>query len=298
MIGLFRIKEERADSLSEQNDLAVYSNALQELAHLFYKAAKEASERVIGNLRLDALRNEASLTERFWAYMEMGLDQQKIYDPIPMKITAIAFTDRGEEKNEIDIGADMACFIRYDLPGLRWAKGFIGHSKMAQVRGVHPNGVPITGMQSEAEYDRLIQQCAAMGNITDESYVFFFSSESVTVEKANNLLGDLGESFPDKPWDDIHQYRQSRPVDMARFYGALAGCQVGDPMLDKPARHYGTVLDLVASRGIQTVLLIMVGTVVPQKPLHRESPELNTLEIPVPETYWMWPQLLQTLINR
>jgi hypothetical protein len=281
----------------DKRQLALYSQALQELGNTFFRAGTEAGSRIMSNLRLDALRNEASLTERFWAYMEMGLDQQKVQEPLPMKITAIAFTDRGEEKNEVEIGADMACFIRYDLPGLRWAKGFIGHSKMVQVKDWRGQ-IPMIGLGSEAEYDRMIQQCAAMGNITDESYVFFFSSESVTVEKANNLLGDLGESYPHKPWEDIHQYRKSMPVEIGRFYGAFAGCQLGDPMLDKPVRHFGSVLDLIASRGIQTVLLLMVGTVIPQKPLQRDSPELDTLPIAVPETYWLWTDLLQTLINR
>lgn len=284
--------------MTDQNELALYSQALQELAQHFYSASSEASRRIIGNLRIDAIRNEASLTERFWAYMEMGLDQTQMGSQLPMKLTAIAFTDRGDEQNEVPIGADMACFIRYDLPGLRWAKGFIGHSKLATVHGINDNGVPIVGLSSVEEYDRMIQQCAAMGNVTEESYVFFFSSESVTVEKSSNLLGDLGERFPAKPWDNLHQYRTESPVDMGRFYGAFAGCQIGDAMLDKPVRDYGTVLDLVASRGIQTVLLIMVGTVIPQKPIRRDSPELNALATPVPETYWRWTELLQTLINR
>jgi hypothetical protein len=192
----------------------------------------------------------------------------------------------------------MACFIRYDLPGLRWAKGFIGQSQMAKVNGIHSNHVPIVGLASERAYDTLIQQCAAMGNITDESYVFFFSSESVTVEKANNLLGDLGESYPDKPWEDIHQYRTEPPVDIAQFYGAVAACQLGETMLDRPISEDLTVLDLVRSRGIETVLLLMVGTVVPQKPLRRDSPEIAALAAPIPESYWLFPELLQTLINR
>lgn len=282
----------------KQHNLALYSQVLQELAEQFYLAGNEASRRIVGNLRIDALRSEHSLTERFWAYMEMGLDQRQMGETLPMKLTAIAFTDRGAEQDDVPIGADMACFIRYDLPGLRWAKGFIGHSKLATVHGVSQNGVPIVGLASEQDYDRMIQQCAAMGNVTDESYVFFFSSESVSVEKANNLLGDLGESYPDKPWQDVHQYRSDPPVDIGRFYGAFAGCQLGDAMLDKPVKQYGTVLDLIASRGIQTVLLIMVGTTVPQKPLRRDSPEIEQLAAPVPETYWRWPELMQTLINR
>lgn len=285
--------------MASQESLGIYSNALQELAQTFYSASKEASNRIMSNLRLDALRNESSLTERFWAYMEMGLDQHRVGEMLPMKITAIAFTDRGSEKTEVDIGADMACFIRYDLPGLRWAKGFLGQSKMANVTGWRENEmIPVVGLANEEEYDRTIQQCAAMGNITDESYVFFFSPESVTVEKAANLLGDLGETYPEKPWQDIHRFRKSKPVNMGQFYGALAACQLGDTLLDKPVRNYGTVLDLVATRGIQTVLLLMVGTTVPQKPIRRDSPELEALAVPVPETYWLWSELLQTLINR
>jgi hypothetical protein len=278
--------------------LAASSNALQELAQVFYVAAKTASDRIKGNLRLEAMQKSASVTERFWAYMEMGLDQQYIGDNPAMRLTAIAFTDRGQEKDEVVIGADMACFVRYDLPGLRWAKGFLGQSKMATVHGFHGNGIPKVGLQSEEEYDIMIQQCASMGNISDESYVFFFSTESVTVEKAGNLLGDLGENFPDRPWQDVHQYRDESPVDIAQFYGAVAACQLGEAMLDKQVRDYGTVMDLVQSRSIETVLLLMVGTTTPQKPLRRDSPEIEALAAPVPETYWLWPDLVQTLINR
>ena len=277
--------------------LVTYSSALQELAHVFYDVSKEASIRIMSNLRVDALRTEASLTERFWAYLEMGLDRHTLVEPVPMKITAVAFTDRGEESEEVDIGADMACFIRYDLPGLRWAKGFIGHSKIATVTGWRGT-IPIVGLSSEAEYDRMIQQCSVMGHITDESYVFLFTPESVTVERAENLLGDLGESYPDKPWQDLHKFRDTPPVDMPYFYGALAGCQLGDTLLDKPTKYYGNVLELVAMRKIQTVLLIMVGTLLPQKPLNRNSPELEEISTPIPETYWLWPELMQMLINR
>jgi hypothetical protein len=284
--------------MSTEKELARSSNSLQELAHLFYMSARKAGDRIKGNLRLEALQKEASVTERFWAYMEMGLDQQQIGDEPRMKITAIAFTDRGDAKKEVDIGADMACFVRYDLPGLRWAKGFLGQSKLAKVYGMHENMVPIVGLASEQDYDIMIQQCAAMGNVTDESYIFFFSSESVTVEKANNLLGDLGESYPHKPWNDVHQYRTEPPVDIAQFYGAVAACQLGEAMLDRPVNRDLTVIDLVRSRGIETVLLLMVGTVIPQKPLRRDSPEIDTLVVPVPESYWLFPELLQTLINR
>ena len=284
--------------MSRENALATSSNALQELAHLFYMSSKTAGERIKGNLRLEAMQKASSVTERFWAYMEMGLDQQILGENPAMRITAIAFTDRGQAKDEVVIGADMACFVRYDLPGLRWAKGFIGHSKLVKVHGWHPNNMPQVGMPSEEEYDIMIQECAAMGNITDESYVFFFSPESVTVEKSANLLGDLGESYPEKPWQDIHQFREDPPVDIAQFYGAVAACQLGDAMLDRPVRDYGTVMDLVKSRSIETVLLLMVGTIPPQKPLRRNSPDLDALAAPVPETYWLWPELLQTLINR
>ncbi|NJL92566.1 MAG: hypothetical protein HC915_01995 [Anaerolineae bacterium] len=63
--------------MSEQETLAVYSNALQELAGTFYAAAQAASQRIISNLRIDALRHEASLTERFWAYLRVGLGTTK-----------------------------------------------------------------------------------------------------------------------------------------------------------------------------------------------------------------------------
>jgi hypothetical protein len=282
-----------------QTQLATSSNALQELSHIFYNASKSASARIQGNLRIEALQKETSVTERFWAYMEMGLDGQQFGDFLRLKVTAIPFTDRADNiKKEIDIGADMACFVRYDLPGLRWAKGFIGQSKLAKVNGFHPNGMPKVGLADEASYDTLIQQCAAMGNLTDESYVFFFSSESVTVEKANNLLGDLGESYPDKPWQDVHQYRQEPPVNIAQFYGAVAACQLGETLLDRPVLGDKRLLDLVKTRQIETVLLLLVGTNPPQKPIRRDSLELKHLATPVPESYWLWPDLVQTLTNR
>ncbi|MFP4321005.1 MAG: hypothetical protein ACLFTK_00980 [Anaerolineales bacterium] len=284
--------------MPDDQSLAASSNALQELAHVFYDAAKGASTRIMGNLRIGALEKEASVTERFWAYMETGLDGQRISDLPTMKLSAVAFTDRGAPRDTIGVGADMACFVRYDLPGLRWAKGFLGQSKLATVHGFHENGIPRVGLHSEEDYDRLTQQCAAMVNISDESYAFFFSTESVTVEKAANLLRDLGESYPNKPWQDLHQFRKSPPVDIAQFYAAVAACQLGEAMLDKPVDEGRSVFDMVRERRIETVLLLMVGTEVPQKPLKRDSPELDALAAEVPETYWLWTDLLQTLIQR
>jgi|GEM_PF-4456912 len=280
------------------NSLQTSSNALQDLAQLFYEASRTASERIKGNLRLEAIHKDSSVTERFWAYMEMGLDNKTVGNDTPMRVTAVAFTDRGDATEDIEIGADMACFVRYDLPGLRWAKGFLGQSKLAKVTGQNSKGVPTIALPNEESYDRMIKQCAAMGNISDESYVFFFSPESVTVEKANNLLGDLGENYPEKPWQDIHQHRKDSPVDIAQFYAAVAACQLGEAMLDRPVKAEKTVFDYVESRQIQTVLLLMVGTVPPQKPIRPDSPEINALAAPVPETYWKWTDLFQTLIKR
>ncbi len=284
--------------MPDEKSLAASSNALQDLAHLFYDVAKTAGGRIMGNLRIGALERETSVTERFWAYMETGLDGQRVGDLPTMKLSAVAFTDRGDPQQTINIGADMACFVRYDLPGLRWAKGVLGQSKLASIHGFHENGIPRVGLHSEADYDRLTQQCAAMVNISDESYVFFFAEESVTVEKAANLLNDLGESYPDKPWQDLHQFRKSPPVDIAQFYAAVAACQLGEAMLDKPVDSGRNVFDMVRERRIETVLLLMVGTDPPQKPLHRESSELDALAADVPETYWLWTDLLQTLMNR
>jgi hypothetical protein len=279
-------------------ELRQSSQALQHLAQLFFGAAKEGSDRIKGNLRLEALQKESTVTERFWAYMEVGLDKQILGDDPLMRVTAVAFTDRADSRERISIGADMACFIRYDLPGLRWAKGFLGQSKLAKVHGVHPNGVPRVGLPSPENYDQLIQQCTAMGGVTDESYVFFFSTESVTVEKANNLLGDFNDHYPQKPWDDIHQFRQEAPVNIAQFYAAMAACQLGESMLDRPAYGDQTVIDLIRTRNIETVLLLMVGTTPPQRPLRRDSAEAKALPVPVPETYWLFPQLMHTLTNR
>lgn len=280
-------------------DLARSSNALQQLAAYVYDVAVEAAARTMGNLRIDAIRNEATLTQRFLAYLEMGLDRQIVEADEALRLSAVAFTDRGVSGDtfERETGADMACFIRYDLPGLRWAKGFLGQSRMAVINGVDDDGVPQVGLQSEADYDKMIRECTAMRRITEESFVFFFSPESVTVEKASALLGDLGEMYPDKPWQDIHQFREDKGVDIARFYGAFAACQLGDTLLEKPAIGFDSVLDLINAQGLSVVLLIMVGTANPLPALSRNSSELAALPFEVPETYWLWPQLMATLMQ-
>lgn len=285
--------------MSENKDLARSSNALQQLAGYFHEVTVEAAARTMGNLRIDAIRNEETLTERFLAYMEMGLDRQIVAADEPLRVSAIAFTDRGVDGDtfERETGADMACFIRYDLPGLRWAKGFLGQSKMAEINGIDDFGNMQVGLKSEADYDQMIRDCTAMRRITEESFVFFFSPESVTVEKTSALLGDLGEVFPEKPWRDIHQFREDKGVNIARFYGSFAACQLGDTLLEKPAIGFDSVLDLINAQGLAVVLLIMVGTVSPMPSLMRDSPELKALPFDVPETYWLWPMLMHTLMQ-
>jgi len=285
--------------MSDHSSLARSSNALQQLAGYFHQVTVEAAARTMGNLRIDAIRNESTLTERFLAYMEMGLDRQIVEADEPLRVSAIAFTDRGVDGDtfERETGADMACFIRYDLPGLRWAKGFLGQSRMAQVNGVNDDGSVQVGLKSEADYDEMIRECTAMRSITEESFVFFFSQESVTVEKTSALLGDLGEMFPEKPWQNVHQFRDDKGVDIARFYGAFAACQLGDTLLEKPAIGFDSVLDLINAQGLAVVLLIMVGTVSPMPSLTRDSNELAALPFEVPETYWQWPLLMHTLMQ-
>jgi hypothetical protein len=288
-----------SDNNHNQSSLARSSNALQQLAAYVHHVTVEAAARTMGNLRLEAIRNEATLTERFLAYLEMGLDRQYVDADEPLRVSAIAFTDRGVDGDsfERETGADMACFIRYDLPGLRWAKGFLGQSKMAEVTGIQDDGTVQIGLKSEADYDQMIRDCTAMRAITEESFVFFFSPESVTVEKASALLGDLGEMYPEKPWRDIHQFRTDKGVNIARFYGAFAACQLGDILLDRPAIGFDSVLDLINAQGIAVVLLIMVGTVTPMPSLQPDSAELAALPFEVPQTYWQWPALMATLMQ-
>jgi hypothetical protein len=284
----------------DSSALARASTALQDLMAYVYNVAVEAAARTMGNLRVEAIRHESTLTERFLAYMEMGLDRQVVNAVEPLRISAIAFTDRGTpgETYERETGADMACFIRYDLPGLRWAKGFLGQSKMAVVHDIDDDGRPHVGLRSEADYDDMIENAISMRQITEDSYVFFFSQEAVTVEKTGALLGDMEQSRPHKPWRDVHSFRQDRRgVDIAKFYSAFVACQLGDTLLDRPAAGFDSMLDLITARGIAVVLLIMVGTVPPMPSLARNSTELEALTFEVPETYWAWPHLLHTLMN-
>ena len=293
--------EEHPDYTDEDVETRVVrsSNALQQLAAYVHNVTVEAAARTMGNLRIEAIRNENTLTERFLAYMEMGLDRQIVDAEEPLRVSAIAFTDRGVQGDtfEKETGADMACFIRYDLPGLRWAKGFLAQSKMAEVTGFEDDGTVQVGLKTEGDYDQMIQDCTRMRAITEESFVFFFSPEAVTVEKASALLGDLGEMYPEKPWQDIHQFREDKGVNIARFYGSFAACQLGDTLLDRPAIGFDSVLDLINAQGLSVILLIMVGTVVPMPPISPDSAELKALPFDVPETYWMWGQLMGTLMQ-
>jgi hypothetical protein len=276
------------------------SNALQELAAHVLEVTAESAARTIGNLRIDAIRHETTVTERFLAYMEMGLDRKIINtEQEDLRVSAIAFTDRADKSEtfERETGADMACFIRYDLPGLRWAKGFLGHSRIAQVTGVDNDGKVRVGLRSEEDYDAMIRDCVAMRRITEDSYVFFFTPESVTVEKSSALLGDLAEMRAEKPWQDVHQFRDDKGVGISRFYGAFVSCQLGSTLLDRPAIGFDSVLDMINARGMSVVLLIMVGTATPMPPLQRDSPELEALPFEVPQTYWNWHELLGTLMQ-
>ncbi len=282
-----------------QMALSRASNALQDLAAYVHQVTVEAAARTMGNLRIEAIRQEATLTERFLAYMEMGLDRQVVQASEPLRVSAIAFTDRGNayQTYEQETGADMACFIRYDLPGLRWAKGFLAQSKIAVITDYDDNGVAHIGLPSEEAYDEMIDNALAMRKITEESYVFFFSPDAVTVEKTGALLGDFNSS-PTKPWQDVHRFRQDqRGVDIAKFYGAFVSCQLGDILLDRPAAGFDSMLDLITARGIGVILLVMVGSVPPLPTLNRDSDELKALPFEVPETYWAWPQLFSALMQ-
>jgi hypothetical protein len=275
------------------------STALQDLAGYVHHVTVEAAARTMGNLRIEAIRQERTLTERFLAYMEMGLDRQIVDAVEPLRISAIAFTDRGnaERTLEHETGADLACFIRYDLPGLRWAKGFLGQAKMAEIAGVDDDGRPQVSMRDEAHYDEMIENARNMRKITEDSYVFFFSKEAVTVEKTGALLGDL-ESNSQKPWRDVHRFRQDqRGVDIAKFYGAFVACQLGDVLLDRPAVGFDSMLDLITNQGIGVVLLIIVGAVPPLPALAPDATELQALPYEVPQTYWAWPQLFAALMQ-
>jgi hypothetical protein len=110
----------------------------------------------------------------------------------------------GEER---DVGADMLIHVQFKAPRRHYSKGVLVQAKRYEP-GHH---------MSNKERERLDEQCAKMGNVTEHAYIFDYTEEDMRCGKA----GEVAAS-PDR---DLYRQCGLTAFD---FFFELFKCNIGD----------------------------------------------------------------------
>lgn len=168
------------------------------------RAIEAAAGRTIDAYNAHEIADEENLSGRLIGAIQTELDHLDIGGVTWHTISTV----RGQERR---IGADFISILDIDLDHFRVQKGV-----MIQAKRIGTDGRLISGGM-----DRLLHQCAAMLNVTSESYVMLYHPNGIGVVPALSVMSWTGgRSF----WD-LYVW------SLRRFYEAHAESFIGDARL-------------------------------------------------------------------
>lgn len=180
-----------------KNDAQAIASIGNELQMLI----SEFQERI----RYRELKDEEDITSRFLERLQGALTFKK--GGLQLKTKAITIA---KSKEEPKVGADILVVTRYQSPKLDISKGFLAQAKNLQ------QGHAIYGDARK----RLIKQCEDMQAISNENYVWCYSSSSMRVHRGF-LVQRLQSNRPD---DLSYAYLKD-------FLLKFLVCRHGDPSI-------------------------------------------------------------------
>lgn len=148
--------------------LVNYDESVSEIVRVMSRAV---------NRRITAVCNGEVTQEPDFTSQMVGAIQEAVWDYRAAGIswTARVLSDRGRGAEESLIGADLLAVLNVNLRGYHVSKGFLAQGKLNYDA-------------SAAERSRMERQCDKMLKVTDEAFVFHYSSTGVNVVRASEYV--------------------------------------------------------------------------------------------------------------
>jgi hypothetical protein len=143
----------------------------------FVKKSTNCIEKAI-KLTLEDFRNgdvsdEPAITNRMLGAIKLAMNDCKVKG-IHWRAKTLKSLVRNSEEHEF--GADFAGILKIDLPDFKETKGFLAQAKIVKPQ------------MSKEELLRLHKQCYQMLEVTQQSFVFLYSSYNVRIVSANCVI--------------------------------------------------------------------------------------------------------------
>lgn len=191
--------------------------------------AAEAANRTLEDLRSGKIEQEPPFTDRMIARIEESMNGYKTDGIVWGAETGGAvwdgktLTDRGSGAQEKKYGADFMGVLRIAVKGFTVAKGLL-----AQAKRIEP------GARMD-NYEEMRNQCAKMLERTAESFLFLYSTDSISVVPATSVYAA-----------DSCNPHELYSLDIMPFFMAHFASFVGDIHLFAP--KIGVIRDLPVRR--------------------------------------------------
>jgi hypothetical protein len=187
------------------------------------KQIASAAEASLGDFKTGLVEQEPHLTDRMLGRMAQAMDG---YRAKGVTWSAKTLTDHGPNAQEKEYGADFVGVLEIDIPGYKVKKGFLAQAKLSK-----------SDKMNRSEFNRMIDQCKLMLELSPQSYVFHYSLDGIHVIPA---LAILAASGPNAQFDPDGLYSQR----VSTFYEHHFECFVGDMRISEPSEQ--TLEDLRA----------------------------------------------------
>jgi hypothetical protein len=175
-----------------------------------------AADLVVDDLNHALVEQEPHVTDRLLGRIEQSIDG---YEKNGVRWRAKTLTDHGPGTQEKLYGADFVGVLEIDIPGYRVKKGFLAQAKLVK-----------SDSMNRRDFQRMIDQCKLMLELSPESFVFHYSFGGIRVIPAISVLAASG---PEAVFDPYGLY--SRRI--STFYEEHFECFIGDMRISEPSEH-------------------------------------------------------------
>ncbi len=177
---------------------------------------EEAVDEVHGALLDGRIEQEPDFTSRMLQSIELAVNGRTVNG---LRWSAKVLTDRGPGSQEKQYGADFIGVLEIAVPGYRVRKGFLAQAKLSK-----------SSNMSRAEFDRMIDQCKVMLELSPSSFVFQYTHEGIRVIPTLAVLAASGPEVIFNP-DGLYSRR------IRTFYEQHIECFIGDMRISEPTEH-------------------------------------------------------------
>lgn len=217
-------------------------NKALNLASQVSRLVNRAQKRILSAMVAGRVPDEPSITNRFLAAMEAEIDGQSIQGVV---WTAKTLSSIGPNTEEKKYGADFMGVLDIDVTDFRVQKGFLAQAKRLAGSSL-----------SQAEWDRMRDQCDKMLKLSPDSFVFIYQLDGFRVIPAISVL-----SYSKPNIESLYE------KNLADFYANHVMSFIGDGRITAAdGKTLAGLAQDVAAAGVPALLVGVKGEIIDKLP--------------------------------